>query len=68
MLAVYSMIERDKVWMEKSRKSENVKKFKMNFVTISILLLLIGHGTAREVCPRMCLCDVFEGYKRADCR
>lgn len=43
---------------------------KMEIAKVSIILLLatVLNGVAKEVCPRMCICDVFEGYKRADCR
>jgi hypothetical protein len=34
-----------------------------------ILVLLLGKcSQGKEVCPKICTCDVFEGYKRADCR
>jgi hypothetical protein len=38
---------------------------------IFVVLFVIGviqRGDGKEICPRMCTCDVFEGYKRADCR
>lgn len=33
-----------------------------------LVLLVIESSEGKEVCPRICTCDVFEGYKRADCR
>lgn len=47
---------------------KNVKSLKMEIAKLLILLLLFGFGNGKEVCPKMCICDVFEGYKRADCR
>lgn len=50
---------------------ENVRKSKMKFVKLSIFLLLMvlgKEGSGKEMCPKICICDVFEGYKRADCR
>lgn len=50
---------------------ENVRKFKMKIAKLSIFLLLVvlvEEGSGKEMCPKICICDVFEGYTRADCR
>lgn len=56
--------------MVKREIEENVTRFNMQSAKISIILLLgvFGAGCAKEICPRMCTCDVFEGFRRADCR
>lgn len=56
--------------MVKGNLMKNVKLVKMEIAKVWIFLLLlnINDGLSKEVCPRMCICDVFEGYKRADCR
>lgn len=67
------MVEVDKVWMVKGKVSENVKlimKFRKLSLFLSLIVflgVLVG-GQGKEVCPKMCTCDVFEGFKRADCR
>lgn len=72
MLAyVYSTIEYDEAWMAQRKFVENVRKFKMKTAKLSIYLLLVVLGkeaSGKEMCPKICICDVFEGYKRADCR
>lgn len=67
---VYSVIVHDKVWMVLEKIQKNVKLVKMEIAQLSILLLLLSlkSGFGKEVCPKICTCDVFEGYKRADCR
>lgn len=41
---------------------------KVAIVPIFLLVLSLTSGLGKEICPKMCICDVFEGYKRADCR
>ncbi|CRL02679.1 CLUMA_CG015911, isoform A [Clunio marinus] len=36
-------------------------------VFVAFCLIAFKSGNGKEICPRMCICDVFEGYKRADC-
>lgn len=48
---------------------ENVKKMENGKVFVIFLVLMISvMGNGKEICPKMCACDIFEGYKRADCR
>lgn len=62
------MIELDKVWMAEENP-KNVTNSKMESVKVLIFLLMMtSGGWTKEICPKMCTCDVFEGYKRADCR
>lgn len=35
---------------------------------IFVQLVIVGSGFSKEYCPKLCICDVFEGFKRADCR
>lgn len=36
-------------------------------ILILLVLSLIQAGSSKEYCPKLCICDVFEGFKRADC-
>lgn len=70
---VYSMIEVDKVWMVKEKVTENVKIIMKSrklslFLSLMVFLGVLNDVRGKEVCPKMCTCDVFEGFRRADCR
>lgn len=61
--------------MVKRRVSENVnsmtesRRLSMFLLGVTVVLTLVLKDVqGKEVCPKMCTCDVFEGYKRADCR
>ena len=67
------MTDYDKVWMKKLEKSseklhKNVKNMEIWKSFVILMLVGLGSGEGKEICPKMCTCDVFEGYKRADCR
>jgi hypothetical protein len=47
---------------------ENVKMMDLGKVLVLFIAWGVMEGGGKEVCPKMCTCDVFEGYRRADCR
>lgn len=42
----------------------DVKYFLISFYIYNLLITV----KTKEICPGFCICDVFEGLKRADCR
>lgn len=53
--------------MEESFKNVN-KMENLKIFVILITAVVAGLVDAKEICPKMCTCDIFEGFKRADCR
>lgn len=44
-------------------------KMGLELIRIAILTTFILYGVdGGEICPKICICDIFEGYNRADCR
>jgi hypothetical protein len=41
--------------------------FELMKIAILINLIIFG-AECGEICPKICICDIFEGYNRADCR